>query len=252
VKSVARAADFSSFLELMVNAMLTLIHLSYFPSERCYYTGDKSKRQEPFSMPVDGVQFMSIFSYKVEPMSLKTQWTETSATEIKRRFNDIFLEHWQHLHGFLTRMVGDPAEAEDLALEAFLRLYQNADSNDREFNIGGWLYRAASNLGLNAIRSRKRREQYELTSGMQTVMENEVSGPAEIFAVEESRFRVRLVLGEMNPRQAQILVLRYSGLAYQEIAHVMDVSATSVGPLLSRAENEFEKRFRTQFPEGGG
>jgi DNA-directed RNA polymerase specialized sigma24 family protein len=40
-------------------------------------------------------------------------------------------------------------------------------------------------------------------------------------------------------------------MAYQEIALVMGVSPTSVGPLLTRAESEFEKRFRSVYPEGG-
>jgi DNA-directed RNA polymerase specialized sigma24 family protein len=48
----------------------------------------------------------------------------------------------------------------------------------------------------------------------------------------------------MKPQQSQILILRYSGMAYKEIASAMGVPVTSIGPLLARAEREFEKQYR--------
>ena len=53
------------------------------------------------------------------------------------------------------------------------------------------------------------------------------------------------VLAQMKPRSAQILILRYSGLSYAEIAEAVGVAAGSVGTLLARAEEEFEERYRT-------
>jgi DNA-directed RNA polymerase specialized sigma24 family protein len=55
---------------------------------------------------------------------------------------------------------------------------------------------------------------------------------------------VRKVLSQMKARSAKILVLRYSGLSYAEIAAAVKVSPKSVGTLLNRAERDFEKRFR--------
>ena len=49
----------------------------------------------------------------------------------------------------------------------------------------------------------------------------------------------------MNPRRAELLVLRYSGLGYRDIAEVLNLSPTSIGPLLLRAEREFAKYYRT-------
>jgi len=55
---------------------------------------------------------------------------------------------------------------------------------------------------------------------------------------------VREVLAEMDQRQAQLLLLRHSGVSYREIAAALDMAPTSVGTLLARAEREFEKRYR--------
>ena len=132
-----------------------------------------------------------------------------------------------------------------------MRLYQTAASTKREYNVGGWLYRVAYRMGLNAIRSRQRRYDYEMTSGVQDILEHSGDSPAETYAAKEAHHAVQHVLAGMNSRQSEILVLRHSGLSYQEIAEIMGVSTTSIGPLLTRAEREFEKRYRSVYPEGG-
>lgn len=159
-------------------------------------------------------------------------------------FDDLFLEHWPRIYRLTLHLSGDPAEAEDLALEAFLRLYQQYPAPSEDFNIAGWLYRVATNLALQSIRSFKRREHYELTAGKGALDEASENRPSELFDVQEDHRYAREVLAEMKPQQAEILILRYSGMAYKEIAEAMGLSPTSIGPLLLRAEREFEKRFR--------
>jgi RNA polymerase sigma-70 factor (ECF subfamily) len=160
------------------------------------------------------------------------------------RFESVFHEHWARVYRLLCRLVGDPSEAEDLALETFVRLHERHSEPESGFNTGAWLWRVATNLGLHSIRSRKRREQYELKAGKAALDEPAEDQPAEIFAQREERGLARKTLSRMKPQQAQILILRYSGMAYKEIASAMGVPATSIGPLLARAEREFEKQYR--------
>ena len=61
--------------------------------------------------------------------------------------------------------------------------------------------------------------------------------------------RVRAVLGALKPREAQLLLLRSSGLAYRELAATLGIAPASVGTLLARAEAEFERRFRARYGE---
>ena len=63
---------------------------------------------------------------------------------------------------------------------------------------------------------------------------------------EERRARVQDILGEMKPREAQLLLLRAEGLAYRELAETVGVQASSIGTLLARAEAEFERKFRAR------
>ena len=176
---------------------------------------------------------------------LKAESAETAQDESRSfEFERLFLEHWASVYRVLHRLVGDPAEAEDLALEAFQRLYRQTGEQMDGLNVGGWLYRVATRLGLHSIRGWKRREHYELTAGKYALEESEQLSPAEILTQQEERGQVRLVLSRMNERQSQILILRHSGLSYKEIAEALNLTPASIGPLLVRAEREFEKQYR--------
>jgi RNA polymerase sigma-70 factor (ECF subfamily) len=166
-------------------------------------------------------------------------------------FEALFLEHWARVYRLLYRLVGDPAEAEDLALETFLRLHKRFPPHDGEFNLGGWLSRVATNLGLQSIRSWKRRERYEMTAGKYALEEVPEAQPAQILAQAEERRLVRLALSQLNERHSQLLVMRYSGLSYKEIAEALELAPTSIGPLLVRAEKEFAKQYRALTQEEG-
>jgi len=181
----------------------------------------------------------------------ETVWHESVPCQMKlskskseQAFESIFHEYWNSIQRLLSRMVIDPAEAEDLALETFFRLYKYRPAQHEDFNARGWLYKVATNLGLQSIRSFKRREQYETHAGRETIIEAHEQQPQRIFAENEERNFVRTALGRMNLRQAELLIMRYSGMSYKDIAAALDLSPTSIGPLLLRAEREFEKCYR--------
>jgi len=168
-----------------------------------------------------------------------------SKSRSEESFENIFHEHWSAIHRFLSRMVIDPAEAEDLALETFYRLYEHRLDGQDDSNARGWLFKVATNLALQSIRSFKRREYYEINAGKDALNETHESQPSRIFAKKEEQYLVRVVLGQMNSRRAELLIMRHSGMSYKEIANALRLSPTSIGPLLLRAEREFEKKYRT-------
>jgi RNA polymerase sigma factor (sigma-70 family) len=173
-------------------------------------------------------------------------WSETiPPAALFGSFDDLFLEHWGSIYRLLERMTGDPSEAEDLALETFFKLYQHPPKTGEGYNLGGWLYRVATNLGLRSIRSLNRRKQYEMEAGKEYMEDLPENKPAEILEKKEDHLQARSALAKMNPRNADLLVLRYSGMSYKDIAKAMRLSPTSIGPLLLRAEHEFEKAYRT-------
>ena len=179
---------------------------------------------------------------KTLPVKAQAETTVNSSTSDS--FQDLFLENWAMIYRLLVGMIGDPAEAEDLAMETFYRLYQHPPKTGEGSNLRGWLYRVATNLGLRSIRSFQRRQRYELAAGKNDLEDPPGEQPAEILESKETNRLARLVLSHMQPRQAELLSLRYSGIAYKEIALAMGLSPTSIGPLLLRAEREFARIYR--------
>ncbi len=162
----------------------------------------------------------------------------------EEQFEALFLQHWPRVYALLLNLTGSPDEAGDLALEAFTRLHDRSGLLEGETNPGGWLHRVALHLGLDAVRRWKRRQHYEMEAGRADLDGQPGAGPAELLVQKEERQAVRRVLAEMKPRSAQLLILRYSGLSYREIALLLDLAPTSIGTLLLRAENEFRQRYR--------
>jgi len=161
-------------------------------------------------------------------------------------FRAIFQQHYARIVNILVRLLGDRAHADDVANDAFWRLYgQPALQTDG--NVGGWLYRTAMNLGIDALRKSSRRRQHEEAAG-RIVQENIPDGPLDDLLREEKCRRVRQVLSVLKPVQAQLLILRSAGLSYKEIADALEVKASSVGTLLNRAEEEFRDRYITLHP----
>lgn len=138
-------------------------------------------------------------------------------------------------------------EADDLAQETFLRLY-NRPPRHCQTGLGAWLYRVAINLAYNALRGRKRWEGHVHVFGEQTEgrgwVPTEPTPQAELERLEEQS-RVRRALGELRERDAAILTLRYSGYSYREIAGVLKIAPSSVGTILARAERAFRRAFES-------
>ena len=157
-------------------------------------------------------------------------------------FEALFQQHWERLCRVLYSILGDWDEAEDLALETFVQLHRRPPADTER--LGGWLYRVASNQALNALRARKRRQRYEEQAGYQALEIDTPDDPAAVVEQAQERQRVRIALGAMKPRSAQMLILRHSGMSYAEVAGALDISPASVGTLLARAEKEFEQAYR--------
>ncbi|MCB0075830.1 MAG: sigma-70 family RNA polymerase sigma factor [Anaerolineales bacterium] len=157
-------------------------------------------------------------------------------------FEQLFDAHWMRLYRLLLRVVGDPDQADELALDTFWALHDQRGQIETDA-IGAWLYRVAMNKGLNALRARQRRARYEAEAGHLHLTQTVRNPITEVERADE-RAAVRTVLLEMKGRDARLLFLRHSGFSYAELAEVIEVAPGSVGTLLARAEKEFERRYR--------
>ncbi|MEO6210738.1 MAG: sigma-70 family RNA polymerase sigma factor [Gemmatimonadaceae bacterium] len=153
---------------------------------------------------------------------------------IRRLFERHYLSLVWYLHGRL----GDRDLAQDLAQEAFVRLIDKPPRTP-----DSWLYVVAGNLARDAQRGETRRGRHLalLEAGDDGVAEatDPSSGADTTMCSAEESALVRETLALLPERDAALLVLRADDVSYKEIASAIGVSPTSVGPLLSWAQQRF-------------
>jgi RNA polymerase sigma-70 factor (ECF subfamily) len=176
----------------------------------------------------------------------------TGRVSTREHFEDLFLAHYARIVVILRRILGDHARAEDLANEVFLKLYRRPLSADADGNVPGWLYRTATNLGIDALRALARRNRYEQAAARAASTDQTAENAFDEMLRAEKQMRVRAVLAELKPVQAQLLLLRASGHTYKELADSLALELGSVGTLLVRAEAAFEQRYRELYGREGG
>lgn len=215
--------------------------LSQVANERCLINDETSRtpmvqppedKGYPVTMPLERQERAPVWAKKA-----------TESEEPVDAVSPLIAEHWERLCQIIFRLVGDWSEAEDLVLEAFYRLHEQLAAGKQIDNPTGWLYRVATNQGLNVLRSRRRQRYYE-NQAVSLELPGEAENPAHTAEQRLEQAQVRQVLRQLKPRAAQLLLLRHSGLSYQEIAQALQLAPTSIGSLLARAEKEFAARYR--------
>jgi RNA polymerase sigma-70 factor, ECF subfamily len=159
----------------------------------------------------------------------------------------LFRAHYARITSMLARLTGDRGQAEEIAADVFQKLAQRPALLQSRDDLTAWMYRVATNAGFDALRMNSRRRKHEEAAGMNGIHAVAPDSALDEMLREERCARVRSVLSDMKPREAQLLLLRSSGLAYREVAQTLGIQPGSVGTLLARAEAEFEHRFRTRY-----
>jgi RNA polymerase sigma-70 factor (ECF subfamily) len=157
---------------------------------------------------------------------------ETSA------FEPVFQAYYERTARLIARLVKDPARAEELAVEVFWKLWRNPQAHGE--SVGGWIYRTAVRAGLYELRRQARRARLEQWLGVG----HAPSTPEDVRAANETQDQVRRVLAGLNPRDAELLLLRSQDLSYTETAAALSLNPNSVGTLLSRAQQSFRKEYQ--------
>ncbi len=159
-----------------------------------------------------------------------------AAPAVPASFEALFRLEYPRVIGIARRIVRDIEEAEDVAQDVFVSFYRKhpADAG----YAPAWLHAAAAHTALNVIRSRERRGRRETAHAREVDVIVEPQRAAE---VTETRAEVRAALARLDERSASLLSLRYSGLSYDEIAAALGLRKSSIGTLLSRAEDAFRR-----------
>jgi RNA polymerase sigma-70 factor, ECF subfamily len=157
----------------------------------------------------------------------------------------VFCAQFARIARAVARVVRDHGRAEELAVEAFVKLLRHPRLHSSDVHVEAWLYRTAIRLALDELRRRKRHARFE--QWLRFVKPAPAPSPEEMHAAGQEQERVREVLSGLPRRQAELLLLRSQELSYSEIASAMNIHPASLGKLLSRAQHSFRKEYTRRY-----
>lgn len=158
---------------------------------------------------------------------------------------ELFDAEYLRVAKLMASIVRDPARAEELAVEVFLR-WASAEPGLRGGAAQAWLTRTAVRLAVDELRRQVRRANVER---LLACFRRRVETPEDLHAAAEEQARVRQVLAALSHRAAQLLLLRQQGLSYQELASALALHPASVGQHLVRAQQAFRKEYVKRYGE---
>lgn len=163
---------------------------------------------------------------------------------------------------FLGRMVKDPAMAEDLAQEVFLRVYRARGGYKPSAKFTTWLFRIATNLALNAVRDERHRQRDVSIEQPGEAPEGEDEQPLEVAdrrpgiveaLMEQDRaaFIHRAILRLPEKQRAAVLMHKYHEMGYDQIAEALGCSESALKSLLFRAYEALRVELGPLVGQGG-
>jgi RNA polymerase sigma-70 factor (ECF subfamily) len=155
----------------------------------------------------------------------------------------LFRAHHQRIYRYVLHLVGNPAEAEDLTQETFLRAHSHLESLRDQGAVLSWLYRIATHVSLDRLRQRKPQVSLDGEGGADEFKSLASVNPSALEAVErkETSQCVQRCLQFLPDKYRAVIVMHeiYS-LTAAEIASVLDVTLATAKMRLHRARGMLE------------
>ena len=153
------------------------------------------------------------------------------------------------MFSLVVRMVQDPAVAEEIAQEAFLKVFRSLDTYDPSRKLSSWIFKIAHNTTLDHLRRRHldtvplegSEEEDEPGVGHRLSDDRVVSPRMEAESSELARAMEEAV-SRLRPEYREVVVLRFQeGMAYQEIADITGLPMGTVKTYIFRARKELAR-----------
>lgn len=168
-------------------------------------------------------------------------------------FDVLLAKYRKAIIGFMFRMVHNQAVAEELAQEVFLRVYRSRETYRAEARFSTWLYRIATNLGVNHARNTRNEriaptvfldEPDAETGSMPDVADSTPSAEASLLRRECLSAIRQHVLSLPERQRNAVLMHKYEGLDYKQIGEVLKLSESATKSLLFRAYQTLREKLK--------
>lgn len=170
---------------------------------------------------------------------LSTDITETELLSAAMNFDEgalgeLYDRYEAKIYSYIYRRTGEPALAEDLTAQVFLKMLEAIRKNRAwQSSFSGWLYRIAHNLVIDYYRRRDRQQQVSIDD---MVIPAEGDSPVRFAELRLDAEKLRSAIRSLTDEQAEVLSLRFfEGYSISEVANMMDKTDGAIKALQYRA-----------------
>ncbi|MDS1030369.1 sigma-70 family RNA polymerase sigma factor [Bacillota bacterium LX-D] len=167
-------------------------------------------------------------------------------------FTEIIQKYQKQIFSLCYRLTNNTEDAQDLAQESFLKIYQVLDKYDQEKPFFPWMYKVATNVCYTALR--KRHEQdipLEKVIEFAPTIPTADSQPEEYAETREVGRIVQKAIAELPENYRLPIILRYlEDFTYQQIAEIMDLPVSTIETRLFRGKSMLQKKLSLLLERG--
>jgi RNA polymerase sigma-70 factor (ECF subfamily) len=168
------------------------------------------------------------------------------------------VETWQNMvYNTALGIVQNPEDAEDIAQEVFVQVYQSISSFKGESKISTWLYRITVTKSLDHERKKKRKKRFAFVRSLfgeqnEAIVEPpDFHHPGVALDNKENAAILFKAISELPENQRVAFTLnKVEGLSYQEVSEIMKTTVSSVESLMHRAKNNLRKKLEDRYNRG--
>jgi len=177
-------------------------------------------------------------------------------------FEELMYRFQGRIQSLFRHWIGNRDAAEDLTQDVFLRVFRARKSYQPNAKFSTWLFTIANNVAINQIRSQRRKPEMQFGAANERDSEEDLHSaeammagseflPARQLDKNELREMVRLAIESLNERQRlAVLLNRFEGMNYAEIADIMQLSPQAVKSLLCRAHIQLRNLLQKYLQKG--
>ena len=170
----------------------------------------------------------------------------------EKAYRELLGRYQRPVFSLIYRMVRDREQAEDLAQETFVRVFNNIDRYDPAYKFSSWIFKIATNLTIDWIRrkevptvsidgSRYATSNDDIEASTITV-ESDDENPEELLESRELGSQIEVAIGKLRPEYRQAIVLRHiDDLPYEDIAQIMALPLGTVKTYIHRGRKELQE-----------
>lgn len=176
-------------------------------------------------------------------------WMERVKVGDMEAFRELIESHQTRVIATVAKMLGDETDAEDIAQQVFIRVWNSAGRYEPSAKFTTWLFTITRNLVFNELRRRKRHPSTPLEAEEEDhafqAQDTRTKTPSAAVLEDEMQTAIQMAIDSLPEVQRMAIVLRrYQDVSYEEMATILNLSVPAVKSVLFRARTELREKLR--------